>query len=265
MAVVTVSKEAGGLALVALGNEPVNIMSLQLWKELGAAVDALEADAEVRAVIFHSGLKKSVFTAGLDIKELYAPLTNHERFTEYWMALSTAMIKIYSSKMVTAAAIKGACPAGGCMLSLCCDYRVITADGSMGLNEVQIGLPVPTYWIDLFKQTSGHRQAELMLETGAISGAAKLLELGLVDAVVESADQVVPAAREEVKKWITYPDAGRVYTKLRLRQPLADQWLAGAKEEATMMLNIASNEQSVATLGKTLERLSGGKKPQSKL
>jgi len=264
-AVVTVSKEAGGLALLALGNEPVNIMSLQLWKELGAALDALEADSEIRAIIFYSGLKKNVFTAGLDIKELYPPLTTPERFQEYWRALSTAMIKIYSSKMVTAAAIKGACPAGGCMLSLCCDYRVITADGSMGLNEVQIGLGGSPNWVDLFKQTVGHRQAELMLQKGVICGASKLLELGMVDAVVEGAEQVLPAAREEVEQWLSYPDEGRVFTKLHLRQPLADRWLAGAKEEAKMMWDVVSNEKTVATLGKTLERLSGGKKPQSKL
>jgi len=268
MPLVSVTREAGGVALVGLGNEPVNIMSLQLWQELGAAVAALEAEPEVRAMVFYSNLKKNVFTAGLDIKELYAPLTTKERFTAYWVALSTAMVNIYSSTKVTAAAIKGACPAGGCCLSMCCDYRVITADGSMGLNEVKIGLPVPTYWIDLFKQTVGHRQAELLLQTGAIHGASKLQELGLVDAVVESADQVLPAAVEEIKKWITYPDAGRVYTKMRLRQPLADAWRAGAKDEASMMLDIASGEEAVKTLGATLERLSGGKKkaaPQAKL
>lgn len=266
MSVVSFSKDADGIAVVTLANEPVNIMSMKLWKELSAVLDTLEADPEVRAIIIQSGLKKNVFTAGLDIKELYLPMTTKERFAEYWEALSGCFVKVYSSKKATASAIKGACPAGGCCLSLCCDYRVITADGSMGLNEVQLGLPVPTHWIDLFKQTTGHRQAELLLQRGDLLPAKELLALEMVDAVVDTADQVLPAARAEMQRWLKSPDAGRAYTKWALRHDLGDRWAAGLKAEVELIVQIASSEESLKTLGKTLERLGGGKKaPASKL
>lgn len=262
---ISVRKEAGGVAVLTLAKEPVNTMDLGFWQELLVAFEALEADAEVRAVIFQSGLKKNVFTAGLDIKELYAPNTSKERLTEFWATLSKVLTKVYATPMVTAAAIKGACPAGGCCLALCCDYRVITKDGSMGLNEVQLGICVPDYWVELFAACAGQRQAELLLQRGDIVPSERLLELSMVDAIVDGAEQVLPAALAEVARWLKSPDSGRIETKELLRGPLAERWLKGGEKEAAHVWRTVSSPGAVATLGKVLDKLSGGKKPMSKL
>ena len=42
--------------------------------------------------------------------------------------------------MLQVSAIRGACPAGGCCLSLCCDFRIMTDFGHIGLNEVRLPL-----------------------------------------------------------------------------------------------------------------------------
>ena len=90
----------------------------------------------VRGVIFCSGLKKDIFTAGNDIMELYAPRTSWDRYKEFWVTQNVFLARLYRSPLITVAAIRGACPAGGCVLSLCCDHRVITTVGNIGLNEV---------------------------------------------------------------------------------------------------------------------------------
>eukprot|EP00409_Alexandrium_fundyense_P009889 CAMPEP_0195046776 /NCGR_PEP_ID=MMETSP0347-20130606/28760_1 /TAXON_ID=2932 /ORGANISM="Alexandrium fundyense, Strain CCMP1719" /LENGTH=74 /DNA_ID=CAMNT_0040074857 /DNA_START=35 /DNA_END=256 /DNA_ORIENTATION=+ len=74
-------------------------MDMSFWQELLAAFNSMEADPEVRAVVFHSGLKRSVFTAGLDINELYAPHTNKERHFKFWGILTETLTKIYMSSM----------------------------------------------------------------------------------------------------------------------------------------------------------------------
>merc|ERR1712086_556354 len=132
--------------------------------------------------------------AGLDLKELYAPLTSEDKLKRFWITLTKTLIKVYRLPKVTVAAIAGACPAGGCGLSLCCDFRVITHDGSMGLNEVAIGIPVPKYWIDLMVTVIGQRAAERMLMTGALYSPPKLLEIGMVDEVVATREDLVPSA-----------------------------------------------------------------------
>ena len=76
---VRTERRDGGFAVVWLQREPVNTMDLTFWKELSAALAAAEADPSVRGLIFASALQRSVFTAGNDIKELYAPGTSFER------------------------------------------------------------------------------------------------------------------------------------------------------------------------------------------
>mmetsp|Transcript_46114 Transcript_46114/g.92962 ORF Transcript_46114/g.92962 Transcript_46114/m.92962 type:complete len:265 (-) Transcript_46114:163-957(-) len=258
-AVISVEK-ADGVATLTIAKEPVNTMDLGLWQELLTTFDALEADPEVRAVVFRSGLKRSVFTAGLDINELYAPNTSKERLFKFWGILSETLTKVYASPMVTAAAINGTCPAGGCALALCCDIRVITADGSLGLNEVQLGIPVPLFWVELFASIAGQRQAEKLLQLGEMTPSKRLLELSMVDAVVDAADQVLPSTVETVRKWIKFPDEGRIATKKALRGSLGDRWKAGIELEATKVWESCSDPRTVASLGQVLQRLSGGKK-----
>lgn len=71
--VVDVDIRPGGYAIVTLTKEPVNSLDLDAWVQLERALDQLEADPSVSGVIFASGLKRDVFSAGNDIMELYAP------------------------------------------------------------------------------------------------------------------------------------------------------------------------------------------------
>ena len=71
--VVHVDVRPGGYAIVTLTKEPVNSLDLDAWQQLEQALDRLEQDPSVSGVIFASGLKRDVFSAGNDIMELYAP------------------------------------------------------------------------------------------------------------------------------------------------------------------------------------------------
>ena len=75
-----VTIEPAGYAVVSMVSEPVNTLSLDFWKGLTSILDACEADPKVRGILLRSGLKRDVFTAGNDIKELYAPMTSGDRY-----------------------------------------------------------------------------------------------------------------------------------------------------------------------------------------
>ena len=141
------------------------------WQQLAAQLDELEKDRSVRGVVFRSGLQKDIFTAGNDITELYAPKTSLERYRDFWVTQNTFLAKLYRSRLVTVAAIRGACPARGCNLALSCDYRVMTDFGNIGLNEVALGIPVPAYWAQLMQRTIGQRNAEKLLPYGVLATA----------------------------------------------------------------------------------------------
>merc|ERR1711865_297336 len=93
MAFVNIERKEGGYAVIYLAKEPVNSMDLELWKQIRAAFAECEADSTINGVIFASGLKKDVFTAGLDLKELYAPATSEQRLFEFWRTLADGLIE----------------------------------------------------------------------------------------------------------------------------------------------------------------------------
>ena len=54
---------------------------------------------------------------------------------------------------------------------MCCDHRVMSTQGTMGLNEVQLGIPVPKYWGLLMARLIGQKAADKLLLTGKLASA----------------------------------------------------------------------------------------------
>src|SRR5213079_2164980 len=101
------------LAIVAIHREPVNSMNTELWTALFSTLEQLESNPSVRGVLFTSALQRNVFTAGNDLQELYAPSTSLQRYKKFWAISNMFLAKLYTSKLLTIAGVKGACPAGG--------------------------------------------------------------------------------------------------------------------------------------------------------
>lgn len=261
---VTVEKAAGGVAVITLCKEPVNSMNRDVWQQLQDALDSVEADPQVRGVVFTSALKRDVFTAGNDLAELYAPLTTAQRYTQFWLVSTTFLARLLRSPLVTVCAIRGACPAGGCCLALCCDFRIMTDTGHMGLNEVALGIAVPEYWGALMAQRIGAGPADKMLQFARLVSPQEALKLGLVDQVVAK-DELAGAADRALRQALKLPDIGRQLTKERLHGDFSRAWEAQAAEEAKYGWQMLEGEATVAALGAVLKRLQGGRKPQPKL
>ena len=94
-------------------------------------------------------------------------MTSQARHTEFWLTSNQFLARLLVSPLVTIAAVKGSCPAGGCALAMSCDLRVTTSDGRIGLNEVLIGLSVPEYFMRAMERLIGTRETERACLTGA--------------------------------------------------------------------------------------------------
>ncbi|TNN31070.1 Enoyl-CoA delta isomerase 1, mitochondrial [Liparis tanakae] len=136
--------QSTGVAVMRLQGPPVNSLSLDFLTELCINVEKLEMDKNCRGLILTSSQPK-VFSAGLDIMEIYGK--SPERCGEFWRAVQEMWLKLYGSSMVTIAAINGSSPAGGCLMSMTCDYRIMADNPrySIGLNETQLGIVAP-FW-----------------------------------------------------------------------------------------------------------------------
>jgi 3-hydroxyacyl-CoA dehydrogenase len=122
----------GNVAVIRIGNPPINGLSHAVRAGIVAGLKQSEADGKV-AVIVVIGSDKA-FSGGADIKEFGTPAAIAEP------SLPTVINFVESSSKPVIAAIGGACMGGGLELALGCHFRVAVSGASIALPEVKIGL-----------------------------------------------------------------------------------------------------------------------------
>lgn len=220
--------------VLRLCKPPVNSMSLEMLTSITDSLAEAEADESCRAVIIASAQK--VFSAGLDITEMHQP--DRERLRDFWYAVQEVWLRTSTSRLATVAAIEGHSPAGGCLLALSCDWRVMSlADPTsrppkpftIGLNETKLGIVAPFWFADSYRYVIGARQADHLLQTGALVTTEQAAAIGLVDEAVEH-EQVMGRAVAKVKELLAVPDLARHASKMLTRGPMAER-LVEARDE----------------------------------
>jgi enoyl-CoA hydratase len=204
---------ADGIAEITLDDGKVNAMSLDLFRGLGAVLDRAEADRPGALVI--TG-RAGAFSAGLNMKLLPTLAPADLRTT--LLAFGRTMLRVFTFPIPTVAALSGHAIAGGAMLAFACDLRVM-AEGPfrLHLNEVAIGLPLPTWAIVMAESAVPSRwQTDTILHARPYS-PDEALERGLVEDVARPANRLRDVAREAAARLKPLDLAAYATAKVRLR------------------------------------------------
>lgn len=86
-------------------------------------------------------------------------------------------------KIPTAAVVNGHAIAGGCLLPLSCEYRIMVSGYTIGMNETKLGMPVPPWAHSIFTYATSRRQSELALTSGVLFTTEQALTIGLIDQI----------------------------------------------------------------------------------
>jgi len=170
------------VAIARLDRGVTNALGPQVIHDLAELVELVKNDQSIASLVLGSANEK-FFSIGLDIPYLFR-LAKPE-FAAFWAAFNRTCLELYTLPKPTLAAITGHAIAGGCILALCCDYRLI-AEGRklMGLNEIKLGVPIP-YLIDcMLPGLVGGRVARDVVESGEFYPPDRLHRMGMVDRVV---------------------------------------------------------------------------------
>ena len=228
-----------GIRTLRLNRPPVNALTGDVVDELTAALDAAEADEGTRAIVLTGAGK--FFSFGFDVPEFLGD--PRERFTDFLARFTRLYERLFTFPRPVVGALNGHAVAGGAMLALACDVRVI-ADGraKFGLNEIAIGASVFAGCAAMLRFRAGGANATRVLYAGALHTAGEALRLGLVDEVageddVPRAARIVaaalaaqdPAAFAGIKKLLTGPVAEdfRAREDASIRE-FVDIWYSGA-------------------------------------
>jgi enoyl-CoA hydratase/carnithine racemase len=247
--------EHGEVRELRLNRPPVNALSPELIATLLRAVQV--APREGKRALVLSG-SPGMFSAGLDVPVLLK--LDRPAMEAVWRDFYALMKALASSPIPIAAAITGHAPAGGTVLALFCDWRVVSeGDSKIGLSEVQVGLPLPPVILSALRRLVGARQAERLAVTGLLISPDKAVSLGLVDEVVP-AEQVVNQALKWCQDLLALP---RVATNLTRRQARADLVGEFARDIDHELAEVSSwwwNQETQAALHHMVEQLAMKKK-----
>ncbi|KAI4471539.1 enoyl-coa hydratase-related [Holotrichia oblita] len=202
-----------GIATVTMQRPPVNSLNYELLIELNGAFQDL-GSKKIKGAILTSSLK-TIFSAGLDILEMYKP--KPERANAFWTSLQDTWITIFNTPYPTVAAINGHSPAGGCLLSLACEYRVMVNNYTIGLNETKLGIVAPFWFVASMKNTISNRESELALTSGRLYKTDEAFKVGLVDETAENKEDALAKAEKFFSRFDAVNPIARFLTKQELR------------------------------------------------
>src|SRR5579872_4081018 len=180
--------EAPNVAVVTLDRPPVNALSRDARLALIAAFDALEADADVRAIVLTA--KGRVFCAGADIKEKAALAGEPAGYVRANRLTRDGFFCILDSSKPVVAAVQGAALGAGCVLAACCDMIFAAETAVFGLPEIDVGQGGGASFMQRILPPSKVRR---MMLTGERVPAAEFYRLGAVEACLPDAE-LMPAA-----------------------------------------------------------------------
>ncbi len=182
----TVDKRSDGVAVIHF-NDPddkVNKLSTKLVGEFGKILDDLQADANVKALVWISD-KEGCFIAGADIDE-FLGVKKPEDAEKISKAAQDIFDRIEKFPKPNVAAIHGVALGGGCEFALACHYRIATDHPStyLGLPEVKLGLLPGGGGTQRLPKLIDLQNAMDMMLTGKNIYPKKARKIGLVDEVV---------------------------------------------------------------------------------
>ncbi len=238
------------LAIITLDRGRSNPMNIEMLTELITVVNDIEADNQIGGLLITG--KKNFFSSGVDLIEVYN--YDKEQSKNFWVKFLELQSVLANFKKPFVTAITGHSPAGGCIIALCSDYRVMaTGPYIIGLNEVPIGIVVPDVVFHLYSFWIGKRKAYQYLLEGKLLNSEEAFKEGLVDELCAPAD-VFANAEKKVRAYMKLNPVTWSQSKLNLRKELSAKMVSDDKA-LNIMLEQWWSPETRLTLRKVVEKL----------
>jgi enoyl-CoA hydratase/carnithine racemase len=241
------------LAIVRLDKARGNAIDEALVDDLATAVREVASDTGVRGVLLASGHPK-LFCPGLDL----VALSGYDRpaMERFMLRFGAVVTELYALRKPLVAAVSGHAVAGGCILALTADLRVLKRGAQIGLNEVKVGVPLPWSVTVLLRATVAPPALCRVALLGRNFADAEALAAGLADAVVEP--DAFDAACLAVLRELAEKDAAALgTTKAYLRADALAAMRAHERDRISDFLDGWFSEATQARIRQTAAALGG--------
>ena len=239
------------IQILELNRPKVNAIDESLIKALNVELDKSESDNSIKGIILTG--QDGIFSGGLDIINLYEK--DKEYMKSFWDLFSNLLLRIYRYPKLIFTAISGHSPAGGTVISIMTDYRIMSKGNYViGLNEVAVGLSMPIAIGRVFQSLLGERVAEKMTLTGKLVNPDKAQEIGLIDEVVDS-ENLLKHSINTMNEWLKLPFNKQIESKLSLRNDVINVMVNTIEKENDNFINAWFSDECRATMESIIKKL----------
>jgi enoyl-CoA hydratase/carnithine racemase len=182
----------GPVAALIMARGKANALNHAMIREMNTAVDTATADPAVKALVIASD-RPRFFSAGFDVTEVFR--YGRDEIGAFLTGFGALMDAVQWCQKPVVAALNGQTYAGGALLALCADFRIMADSPAYGfaLTEVNIGVRLPGAVYHLLAGAAGAPLARRMFLTGDPARPQEGLAAGLFHQVCPE-DQVLAAA-----------------------------------------------------------------------
>jgi enoyl-CoA hydratase len=223
----------GRLAVLRLDKARGNAIDEPLVEELARAAADVARDDGVRGVLLASAHPR-LFCPGLDL----VALADYDRpsMERFMNAFAVAVWALYGLPKPVVAAVGGAAVAGGCILALAADHRVLRRGAPIGLNEVKVGVALPWTATRLLRATVRPNALSRIALLGRNFTDAEALEVGLADELAE-AEGFEAACLSRLEEYAEKDPLALATTKAWLREGVLVEMMAHEAERVKGFLD----------------------------
>jgi enoyl-CoA hydratase/carnithine racemase len=200
------------VGILSLARGKANALNAELVEELFARVEELAGDAETRALVITSDVPR-MFSGGFDVREVFRyPREPMGRFFTRFVGLFE---RIRTLPKPVVCALTGHAFAGGAILALAADFRVMADGANLSVNEVDLAVMLPASMIRALARPAHPELARSMLLGAEVISAQRALAGGLVSEVLP-VNEVLTAAVRRARQLGDKPSAAFVAHKRAL-------------------------------------------------
>jgi enoyl-CoA hydratase len=223
------TEDRDDVTVLRIDHGRVNALDLELLEALTSTVTATE-----RALVITGA--GPAFSAGVDLRRI---LDGGESYTRDFLdALSRMFRAVFDHPRPTVAAINGHAIAGGAVLALACDARIMSS-GRFGLAELSVGVPFPVAALEIVRHALGRGAHRAVLRAEVVD-RDQALALRWVDEV-EWPDELLPRAVDLATELASRPADVYAATKERLHRPALDAMSASAADDDAVLAGWTSD------------------------
>ena len=239
------TESVGTTTVLRMNHGKVNALDVDL---LIAIREAFHDAAETSSVILTGNQR--AFSAGLDLRQLLdSPLEYSDQLLH---ELTATCLTIFQHPRPVIAAIDGPAIAGGAMLALAADVRIMS-DGVIGLPELIVGVPIPAVLLELARYVLGSQLARHVLSGRAVEPSAALA-IGMIDSVALP-EQLLHMAYVEAQTLHDVPPATFALIKRELHAQVIDRMTASDSNSAANVAQVWRSTEVRAAIAKQVDRL----------